>query len=236
MVAVLDDFITWAKENRASLTASRYEEFCQGFVKATLDGVKVSTLAVSRLTPRPVTEWLSTQQWWGPTTRRSAITALQRGFNSAVKNRGLDRNPLRGMDKPTARKRTQALTPDELEALLTHCSPEFRGRAVELAMPSPPQVEEGDEVAVAGDVANGTLIARAYRNRSTGTYRKWDHGFWGPFLGPIWVTPLVFIFMLGLTRPLELALGSVCIGAFFASACGRWPRCVPGRRAGPRRR
>ena len=38
VVAVLDDFITWAKENRAGITAKRYEEFCQDFVNAAAEG------------------------------------------------------------------------------------------------------------------------------------------------------------------------------------------------------
>src|SRR4051812_42563345 len=34
VIAVLDDFITWCKENRSALTAGRYEEFVQDFVSS----------------------------------------------------------------------------------------------------------------------------------------------------------------------------------------------------------
>jgi len=34
VIRVLDDFITWCKENRARITAARYEQFCQDFVLA----------------------------------------------------------------------------------------------------------------------------------------------------------------------------------------------------------
>ena len=33
MVSILDDFIHCATENKAALTAKRYTQFCQGFVK-----------------------------------------------------------------------------------------------------------------------------------------------------------------------------------------------------------
>lgn len=44
---------------------------------------------------------------------------------------------------------------------------------VELTMLDPPQIEDGDDVAVAGDVVRGTLVARAFKNWSNGTYGKW---------------------------------------------------------------
>src|SRR5947209_11247926 len=34
VVTVLDDYITWARENRAEKTWTRYEDFIQDFVKA----------------------------------------------------------------------------------------------------------------------------------------------------------------------------------------------------------
>ncbi len=45
-------------------------------------------------------------------------------------------------------------------------------RAIEVALPEAPQIDEGDEVAVAGDLKNGTLHARAYMNRSNGAYNR----------------------------------------------------------------
>ena len=60
-------------------------------------------MVTSDLNPGHVTAWLNSQRTWNSTTKRNAITALQRGFNWAVKNRGLDRNPIRGMEKPEAK-------------------------------------------------------------------------------------------------------------------------------------
>jgi site-specific recombinase XerC len=75
-------------------------------------------MKVSDLNPSHVTAWLSSHKGWNATTKRNAITALQRGFNWAVKNRGLARNPIRGMEKPEAKRRTTIITPAEFEEIL----------------------------------------------------------------------------------------------------------------------
>lgn len=111
VVAILDDFLTWTEENRASKTLQRYKDFCQAFCN---DHGK---LPVSKLTTAHVTSWLKGLKW-NSTTKRNAITALQRGFNWAVKNRGLEKNPIRGMEKPQAKTRTLIVSPDEFEKLL----------------------------------------------------------------------------------------------------------------------
>jgi integrase len=100
------------------MTAARYEEFCQDFVNASDQGLKFGLLRVTQLTTKHVTKWLE-QKSWGPTTKRNAITALQRGFSWACKNYNLARNPLRGMDKPTSKTRAGMVTPAEFERLLT---------------------------------------------------------------------------------------------------------------------
>jgi DNA-directed RNA polymerase subunit K/omega len=45
-------------------------------------------------------------------------------------------------------------------------------RAIQLSMPRMPDIAEGDEVVVVGDFVNGTLVGRAYRNLSAGTYDR----------------------------------------------------------------
>ena len=76
---------------------------------------------VGDLNPSHVTTWLNSHKGWNSTTKRNAITALQRGFNWAVKNRGLARNPIRGMEKPEAKRRTTRRSPpEEFDELLKH--------------------------------------------------------------------------------------------------------------------
>ena len=114
IVAILDDFLTWTEENRAPRTYTRYRDFIQSFVS------KYARMDASDLNPSHVTIWLATHKGWNSTTKRNAITALQRGFNWAVKNRGLARNPIRGMEKPEAKRRTIVVTAEEFDELLHH--------------------------------------------------------------------------------------------------------------------
>lgn len=99
VVAVLDAFVSWAKENRAGITAGRYEEFIQDFVKARPEegGLQFGALPGTRLTGKHVTAWLNQRPGWGPTTKGNAITAPQRGCNWACRNHGPARNPIAGM-------------------------------------------------------------------------------------------------------------------------------------------
>jgi integrase len=112
-VAVLfDDFLDWCYENRAKLTGDRYKDFLQRFAD------KYGTLHVSSLTPEHVTVWLKGQEW-NSTTKHNAITAIQRAFNWGVRNSGLRENPIKGMEKPKAQRRTSVVTSQEFEEMLS---------------------------------------------------------------------------------------------------------------------
>src|SRR5262245_20230560 len=83
--------------------------------------------------------------------------------------------------------------------ILTCC---VGGRPVEIWMEKVPIIHDGDEVVVAGKMKQGTLIARAYRNLSNGSY-----GRWGYELGKLF-TILVF-----------MVVGcGVCVGSSLAAA------------------
>lgn len=121
---ILDDFLTWCLSNRAARTEERYRDFIQDFIN--FEGI--GRLGVTELTSTQVTQWLDAHQKWNNTTKANAITALQRGFNWACKNRGLNKrggNPIKGMEKPQAEARTETLTPAEFEILLKHATPNF---------------------------------------------------------------------------------------------------------------
>lgn len=119
---VLDDFLTWCKQNRAAETEDRYRDFIQDFIN--FNGIGV--MGVSDLNAGHVTDWLNSHTGWNNTTKRNAIIAVQRGFNWAVKNRGLPRNPIWGMEKPQAEVRTATVTAKEIETILPIVTPRFR--------------------------------------------------------------------------------------------------------------
>lgn len=112
VAAVLDDFLTWCEENRARKTFTRYRDFIQSFIG------KHALLRVRDLHSGHVTIWLNERTTWNSTTKRNAITALMRGFNWAVKNRGLDKNPIKGMEKPEAKRRSTVITEEQFEQIL----------------------------------------------------------------------------------------------------------------------
>lgn len=112
VAAVLDDFLDWTKENRAPKTYEGYKAFCQSFID------KYGRVRVSDLTTDMVTKWLTGKTTWNSTTKRDAITCLQRGFNWAKRNRGLKYNPIQGMEKPEAQTRTAVVAPAEFGAIL----------------------------------------------------------------------------------------------------------------------
>ena len=110
--AILDNFLTWTQENRSPKTFRGYKDFIQSFITV------YPRLTAGELTTAHVTDWLQAMKTWNSTTRRNAITALQRGLNWAAKNAGLDRNPIRGMEKPEAKRRTAVITLVEFKTLL----------------------------------------------------------------------------------------------------------------------
>jgi integrase len=112
VAAILDDFLTWTEEHRAAETYDRYMRFTQSFV------TEYGRIRIGDLNTGHVTAWLNSQVRWNSTTKRNAITALQRGFNWAVENRGLDRNPIHGMEKPEAKRHTAVLTAAEFDEIL----------------------------------------------------------------------------------------------------------------------
>jgi integrase len=112
VAALLDDFLTWTEANRGERTYLRYLDFLQSFTD------KYGRMGVADLNTGHVTAWLNQKTTWNNTTKRNAIIAVQRGFNWAVKNRGLLRNPITGMEKPEAAKRTGVIPPTDFEQML----------------------------------------------------------------------------------------------------------------------
>jgi hypothetical protein len=122
VVNLLDDFVTWCEKNRAPKTAARYQDFLQDFVRTTPSGggLQFGRLPITYVSCRRVSDWLGQRPRWNGTTKRNAITALMRAFNWACKNRGLLTNPIKGMEKPEAKRRDSVVTPAEFNGLLEH--------------------------------------------------------------------------------------------------------------------
>lgn len=112
LAEILQAFLSWCKENRATRTTERYFEILDLFER------RYHGLLALDINAGHVTEWLNEHPTWNSTTKRNAITALMRAFNWGCKNKGLARNPIRGMEKPEAKVRTGMVTPEEFEKLI----------------------------------------------------------------------------------------------------------------------
>ena len=110
--ALFDSFLEWTQQNRAAKTYRGYLDFCQSFKN------QWPRLKVADLQPLHVTQWLDEQKTWNSTTKRGAVTCMQRVINWGMNNWNLGKNPLLKMDKPPAQRREQIISASEFTELL----------------------------------------------------------------------------------------------------------------------
>ena len=129
VVKIVDDFLEWAKCNRAPATYDIYHRLLQKFAEA-IPG----ELTVSDLKPFHVTRVMDANSpIWSDNTKRDFAVTVQRAFNWAEKQGLLERNPLRHVEKPAREAREMAVSPVDHAAILAAIEePNFRD-LVELA-------------------------------------------------------------------------------------------------------
>ncbi len=80
---------------------------------------RLGRLRATDVRPHDVKGWFNAPELrWGPTTRHNAATAFKAAFRWAKKGGLIPEDPVRDMDKPTARRRILVLTDDQVRALL----------------------------------------------------------------------------------------------------------------------
>lgn len=117
LVTVCDEFLDWNQKHRSEETYLWYQRKLQSFISATLASRTAGT-PMDAIRPLDVHAWLALHPGWGSTSRRNAMTAVQRLFNWAVRMGYLDRSPLIGMEKPAANARDSVIAPSEYAAML----------------------------------------------------------------------------------------------------------------------
>ena len=121
---VIDLFIGWSLNHRPGRTAQWYQKHLQSFLDSLPDA---ATLTVDQLKRHHVTNWVDAHATWGANHRRGAITAVQRAFTWAEREGHITRSPIRGIEKPPAKRREQVLTLNEFQSLLARIKePTFR--------------------------------------------------------------------------------------------------------------
>ncbi len=133
-IGILDAYLCAVRRKRKPNTFAIRKRFLQAFCS------EFGAVRVRDLDPRKVAGWLDDmeerprqheqrgQVKWGPSTRGMAITSLKAGFNWAVKERLISKNPLAEMEKPSpiSRGGEQLLTEEGHQKLLSAAAPFFR--------------------------------------------------------------------------------------------------------------
>ncbi len=117
VVAVMDAFLEFVKDDKPD-SYEWYRERINQFAKTVPD------LLVSHLKPLHVRAWVKTKKSDGH--KRGCITAVMRAFNWATKEGHVEKNPLKGMEKPAAGRREVVITPDQFQQILLHSTERFR--------------------------------------------------------------------------------------------------------------
>ena len=112
---VFDKFLDWCQKHREQRTYEGYLEYTQQFLDHLKDR---ATQPSASLRPFHVVEWVDSHDGWNDTTRRNAITHVQRPFNWAAKMAYIDTNPVRYVDKPPARRRENPILPADFTAIM----------------------------------------------------------------------------------------------------------------------
>lgn len=99
---VYDKYLTWCKQHREPLTYDGYRNYIQSLLTHLK---KNAVLPAIELRPFHIAEWVDSHADWGPTTRRNAMVQVQRPFNWAFKLGYIPENPIRHLEKPTAKRR-----------------------------------------------------------------------------------------------------------------------------------
>ena len=115
VVQVIDDFLEWAKHNRAEATYDIDSRPLQKFGEAIPRALRVSDLR-----PSHVTRVMDANSGiWSDTKRDFAVTG-QRAFKWAEKQGLLDQNPLRHVEKPAREAREMAVVSGRSNSLPSH--------------------------------------------------------------------------------------------------------------------
>lgn len=111
---VCTQYLAWCSKNRAPRTHEWSEQHVESFLRS----IEHERLHVTELKPYHVQEWVDSHPGWGANHRRGAITAIKSVFSWAERIGRIAKNPVRGLEKPSAIRREQTLSVEEFERLL----------------------------------------------------------------------------------------------------------------------
>ena len=117
ILEIFDRFITFCAAEKAEETTTWYKKHLKSF----LDFLGADRhLPIAELAPHHVTDWLLKHPTWAPSTKRGRTICVLRAINWAVKGRRIPSNPLTGMEKPSAERRENVVSPEFFAQLISH--------------------------------------------------------------------------------------------------------------------
>jgi len=119
VASVCDAFLQWSERHQSPETYRGYLFYVQSFCEA------CGYRPVADLRPHHVTTWTD-RKAWGPTSQFNAVRSVQRVFNWAVKEKRIQQNPVKGMERPRPKSRMTYASDDEFQALRRAAVPAFR--------------------------------------------------------------------------------------------------------------
>lgn len=116
---VLDAFLAWCQQHRASRTYDWHKSRCDGFWQF-LKSKNLNFLTVDELKPFHLDDWIAEHPTWNPGMRRGAMLSVQRAFNWAVKRGTIPSSPIAHLEKPPQGKRENVITPEMFRTICGH--------------------------------------------------------------------------------------------------------------------
>jgi integrase len=117
---VYEKYLDWCLKHRSARSYEWYKKHIQLFLDFLPDP---AMMPATTLRPFHIVEHLDKRPTWGPNQRRGAIVATTRPFNWSAKLGYIDVSPVRGIEKPQAKKRDSRLKPEEFTALIALVKP-----------------------------------------------------------------------------------------------------------------
>ncbi len=110
---LFDHFLEWTKAQRSGGTYEWYIHRIQAFMIHLKNDREASTLK-----PYHVVQWVSLHPGWSTAHQRNSIQAVKRVFRWAHRMGYLKTNPLEFLEKPSAGRRGQIVTPEQYKEIL----------------------------------------------------------------------------------------------------------------------
>ena len=118
LAAIVDDFLEYVQNNRASETYRWYRELLQKFIVAHKD------FHADDIKPFHVQRWVDAFDHLSKNSRRNHLRAVKRCLRWATIQGYIDRNPLQFLHVPAGEPREVVVSEDEYEQILKYAQPD----------------------------------------------------------------------------------------------------------------